>query len=73
MLYIANMEKEFANELRRLRQNLKLTQQQVADKLKVGRLTITYYETGRSLPSIKMLVKLCEILKTTPNELLGFK
>jgi len=60
-------------ELKALRQNLKLTQQQVADKLKVGRLTITYYETGRSLPSIKMLVGLCEILKTTPNELLGFK
>ena len=35
-----------------------LTQQQVADRLKIERSTYTYYETGKTKPDINTLIKM---------------
>ena len=35
-----------------------LTQQQVADRLKIERSTYTYYETGKTKPDIGTLIKI---------------
>lgn len=52
---------KFGNELRRLRISCGLTQQAVADALHVNRATYTYYETGKTTPSVERLGKIAEI------------
>ena len=52
---------KFGNELRRLRIACGLTQQAVADALHVNRATYTYYETGKTTPSVERLGKIAEI------------
>ncbi len=49
----------------RLRQNM--TQDELAEKLFVTRQTVSNYETGRSRPSIDILIQLAEILRTDVN------
>lgn len=41
-----------------------LSQQQVADKLKIDRSAYTYYETGKVLPNISRLLQLSKIFNT---------
>ncbi len=38
-----------------------LTQQQVADRLKIERSTYTYYETGKTKPDINTLIKIAKV------------
>lgn len=52
---------KFGNELRRLRIQSGLTQQAVADALHVNRATYTYYETGKTTPSVERLGKIAKI------------
>lgn len=52
---------KFGNELRRLRIRCGLTQQAVADALHVNRATYTYYETGKTTPSVERLGKISAI------------
>ena len=56
---------KFGNELRRLRIRCGLTQQAVADALHVNRATYTYYETGKTTPSVERLGKIAEIFGVT--------
>lgn len=46
------------NKLKEIRKKCALTQQQVADALGVERSTYTYYETGKTDPSISTLQKI---------------
>lgn len=62
---------KFGNELRRLRIRCGLTQQAVADALNVNRATYTYYETGKTTPSVERLGKIAEILGVTELHLAG--
>ena len=56
--------------LKRYRTNCMLTQQQVADALNINRTTYTYYETGKTEPSIETLHKLVQIFNITYEDLL---
>ena len=47
-----------------------LTQQQVADRLKIERSTYTYYETGKTKPDINTLIKLAKVYNISYTELL---
>jgi len=52
------VKKEIATKLKTLRKGRGLTQQELADKLKINRSTISNYEVGRRvphLPELKML------------------
>lgn len=60
-----------AANLRYLRKECMLTQKQVADILKIDRSAYTYYETGKSQPSIDNLLKLSKIFCVTVDSLLG--
>lgn len=62
---------KFGNELRRLRIRCGLTQQAVADALHVNRATYTYYETGKTTPSVERLGKIAEILGVSELHLAG--
>lgn len=55
--------KELAINLRRAREKAELTQKQVSKMVSIERSSLSYYEIGRSLPSIFTLMKLSEIYR----------
>ena len=57
-------------KLRSLREKCGFTQEQVAKVLNVDRSSYTYYETGKTEPSIASLVKLANMFKVSVNDLL---
>ncbi len=58
-------------KLRSLREKCGLTQEQIAKVLNVDRSTYTYYEIGKTEPSLTSLLKLAKLYKVDWNELLG--
>ena len=54
---------EFGKNIKLARIELDLTQIQLAQKINSKQKSISRYETGASLPSIKTLVKIAKILK----------
>jgi transcriptional regulator with XRE-family HTH domain len=58
------------NNLRQLRANNGMTQEQVANKAGVTRQALSSYESGRTQPDIDMLVRLSEIYGTDLDELI---
>jgi len=65
------MNNTVGSNIKRHRTKLKLTQQQLADRLSVSRQTITSYESGRTEPDIAAMEKLAEIFDITVDELIG--
>lgn len=53
-----------------LRKQKNLTQDDVAEKLKVTRQTVSKWETNQSTPDFDKIVPLCELYEISPNELL---
>ncbi len=53
-----------AQNLRQMRQSRGMTQAQVAEKLNIARQTLSSYESGRTLPDIEMLTRLCQVYDT---------
>lgn len=56
--------------IRLLRVQRKMSQDQLAEALHVTRQTVSNYETGRSRPDVEMLAKLAEVLDVDIKELL---
>lgn len=56
--------------IRNMRTQNKMTQDELAEKLFVSRQTVSNYETGKSNPDIDMLVKIAEALNTDVNILI---
>lgn len=61
----------FSARLRTLRKQEHLTQQEVADTLRIHRTTYTKYETGVVAPDQQGLVQLAEMFHVTVDYLLG--
>ena len=57
--------------LKKVREERKLTQQNMADLLKIQRPTYTRYENGEREPDFATLLKLSEILEVSVDYLLG--
>lgn len=57
--------------LKAARKALKLTQEELAKKVKTTKGTISNYENGHSTPSNEMLIDLSNALHTTTDYLLG--
>ena len=53
----------------KLRKNKNLSQEEVAEKLKVTRQTISKWETNQSVPDFDKVVPLCKLYGITPDEL----
>jgi transcriptional regulator with XRE-family HTH domain len=62
----------FAQNLRLRAQVLNMSNADVADLAKLDTRRYGHYVTGRSEPDLMTLCRIAEVLKTTPNELLGF-
>ena len=54
----------------KLRKDKKLTQEELAEKLKVSSKSISRWETGKCMPDISLLIPLSEILDISVNELI---
>ncbi len=67
----SNKQSDLQTRLKYCRQKSGLTHSQIADALGVNRSTYTYYERGRSEPSLDTLTKLSVIFNTDLMYLLG--
>lgn len=56
------MAKEIGNKIKILRKVRGLTQQQLAEKLNVGRATVSNYEIGRRQPRLNELERIAAVL-----------
>ena len=63
------MHRFFAETLKKLRNEKKLSQKELAEKIFVSRTTITRYENGTRLPDSAMMLRLAKILETDLNKL----
>lgn len=59
----------FALRLAELRRKANLSQEQVAEQLHITRQAVSKWEAGQSIPDVDTVLKLCEILGVTPNQL----
>ena len=64
-----NLSKIVGENLKLARRQKGLTQTQVAERLNMQQQQYSRYETGKFQLSYELIVALCEILETTPNEL----
>ena len=60
----------FAENLKKIRKDKGYTQETLAEKLNVVRLTVSKWEKGLSLPDVDMLSKIANVLETDVNILL---
>lgn len=63
----------FGEKLKKLRKGLKLTQQQLAERIGVTKSIISYYEAGERYPSYDVLVMLARIFHVTTDYLLDIE
>lgn len=61
----------FSSNIRALRENSRLTQQQLADKLSVTQRKISYWESGKIEPDLESLWRLADFFDVTIDELVG--
>ena len=62
--------KEVGGRISKCRRKAGLKQYQVCEMIDVNYKYISNLETGRSAPSLELVIKLCDVLHTTPNFLL---
>lgn len=60
---------KFANNMKFYRLQMKLTQQEVADKMNVTKGLYSKYERGLVQLDYDKMVQVCKILDITPNDL----
>ena len=59
----------FSEKFRAARKKSGLSQQQLADELKLDRSAIAHYEKGTAMPNAKNIFKICKVLNVSFNEL----
>lgn len=60
---------DFAKNLQMFRKQANLSQEDLADKLLISRQAVSKWEIGQSTPDLDTCMKLCEILKVTPDQM----
>lgn len=63
--------KKFSEKVFQLRKELRLSQEEVAEKLKVSRQTISNWENGSAQPTIDKAVELANLFDVSLDELVG--
>ncbi len=66
-----NIRKNFAENLKRIRKERGYSGRGLSKEIGAVKHTVCLYEKGGALPKIPTLLKLCETLVVTPNDLLG--
>lgn len=65
------MKETFGDRIRRLREDRKYRQEQVATVLRVNRKAISHYENNMREPSFETLIKIAELYHVSTDYLLG--
>lgn len=63
---------DIGNQIKRLRTSNKLTQTELAKRLKVTKSTISAYENGSRLPSYDVLISIAQLFHVSTDNLLGY-
>ena len=63
----------FSKNLRARARHLSLSDAEVARRAGLSERRYGHYVTGRGEPDLETLVRICTVLGTTPNDLLGFE
>ncbi len=66
----SDKEMEFSEKLQKLRKKSNLTQEGLAEKLFVSRVTVSKWETGRGYPNLDSLKAMAQIFNVSIDELL---
>ena len=61
----------FGQRLKSVRKSKRMTQMDLSKRLVVSKGTVSAYEQGLSYPSLETFVKICDILDTSSDYLLG--
>ena len=61
----------FSDNIIKLRNDINLTQEQLADKLGVTRQAVSKWESGQSMPDVEKLIQLSKLFRVTTDELLN--
>lgn len=69
LLVVSGVIMAFSENLRRIRQEQKLTQSDVARAVGVWQTQIANIENGRSLPSMELAVRIADFLGVTLDDL----
>ncbi|WP_420851543.1 helix-turn-helix domain-containing protein [Pumilibacter intestinalis] len=67
------MREDFATRLRELRIANNLSQQTIADKLHIARISYLHWEQGKTEPSINNICLLCGLFDVSADYLLGLE
>lgn len=63
--------KGFGERLKEIRQDLAMSQKDVAEEIGVTPSAYANYEQGTREPNLETLIRLCEALNVTADEILG--
>ncbi|KHM51269.1 hypothetical protein NZ47_11440 [Anaerovibrio lipolyticus] len=63
---------DFTDNLKRLREKNGLTRKELAEKTGFSQSSITYYETGKSMPTVTALCAIASALGVSLDELTGY-
>lgn len=61
---------DFGSQIKKIRTNGKLTQEQLAQKLNVSRQTISSWENNRNLPDLQMVVQIAQTFNLSLDQLI---
>ena len=65
--------KDFAGRLKRIRQDLKLTQKQFGDLIRVSPQVFSFYERGEHDIPVHTIIRLAKALNMSGNQILGLE
>ena len=65
-IVVEDMEKRFARRLREEREKAKLSQLDLAFKAELSQNLVNFIETGKRIPNLHTILKLCTALNITP-------
>lgn len=60
----------FGNNVRKKRRELGMTSTRLADMTSLDASTISRYENGNTPPSFRVMMRICNALQCTPNDLI---
>lgn len=65
-----SIEATLGKKIKAARRSKKISQCELAQTLHISEGHLSHLETGKNVPSIELLLKLCNLLDLTPNDLL---
>jgi transcriptional regulator with XRE-family HTH domain len=68
---VPEFEKTIGDRVRFYRLRAQMSQETVADNLKISFQQVQKYEKGTNRLSVSSMLRLCQVFKITPHELLG--